>query len=97
VESIPVTRRSGSPLWRLKGRDRELKVLQRAARQPHTPGIMLTGMPGAGNTRLGLEMLSCARSVGFTTAWGGGHSGHPCHSVGVDSTNRGEAPQPARV
>ena len=69
MERMPITWRSPSPPWRLEGRDRELKILQRAAHQPGTAGIILTGIPGAGTTRLALEMLGWARSAGLTTAW----------------------------
>lgn len=51
--------------WRLRGRDVELARLIALMEDPNASGVLLSGAPGVGKTRLGLECLAAARERGF--------------------------------
>ncbi|HEY1974426.1 MAG TPA: LuxR C-terminal-related transcriptional regulator [Pseudonocardia sp.] len=54
--------------WPLTGRDSELRALSAALRTPGHRGVVLAGAAGLGKTRLAVECLRLAESMGLRTA-----------------------------
>lgn len=61
--------------WGFVGRDEELELLRGALCDVGTRGVVLSGAPGVGKTRLATELLEHAADQGWATQWAVGGRG----------------------
>jgi DNA-binding CsgD family transcriptional regulator len=75
VDSSPADRIVGEAVsisdsdWPMVGRDRELDVFQALLKATEVQGLVLSGEPGVGKTRLARECSRVADAAGLATAW----------------------------